>query len=164
MICTPYYISDSRIPHAGLGLYIRAPISAGKVIVAPSRIESTVSLKQLLDESQDYPLHSSVRWFEDQCTLASDWPDECYLNHSFQPNALWHLGFVFALEDLAADAEITVDYRHLLAPGVDIGFADSLTGQRIVGFSWSQSLHQSATHLARLFAHETKPLVCPATL
>ena len=62
-------------------------------------------------------LPATVRWFEDRYTISDDWPDECFVNHSFTPSGLWHLGFVFATTRLEAGTEITVDYRHLLAPG-----------------------------------------------
>jgi len=150
MICVPYYVELSLIPNAGKGLFLSNDVPAGKVLVAPSKIQSTVSLQNLLSESADHHLDSSIRWFEDHCTVSPDWPDECYVNHAFAPTGLWHLGFIFAANDLAAGTEVTVDYRHLLAPGVDIGFPDSVTGKRIVGFSWIESLRISTAQLHTL--------------
>jgi hypothetical protein len=66
------------------------------------------------------------------------------------PSALWHLGFVFAVSDLAPGAEITVDYRHLLAPGQEEDFRDSISGDPIIGFTWKESLRASTTALAAL--------------
>lgn len=150
MICIPYYVAVSQVPNAGQGLFVRQTITAGKVLVAPSKIQATITLQDLLDESNGHHADSSIRWFEDHCTVSPDWPDECYVNHSFEASGLWHLGFIFALRDLAPGEEVTVDYRHLLAPGVDIGFADSVTGRRIVGFSWQDSLRLSTTQLSGL--------------
>jgi len=84
--------------------------------------------------------------------VTPEWPDECYVNHAFEPTGLWHLGFVFAAADLPAGTEITVDYRHLLAPGQEEEFRDALSGERIVGFSWEQSLRESTRALAVLVA------------
>ena len=42
--------------------------------------------------------------------------------------------------DLAAGTEITVDYRHLLAPGQSEAFDDAVTKSAIVGFSWPFSV------------------------
>lgn len=147
MICVPYFVDTSLIPLAGKGLFLDQPVTAGKVLVAPSRIHQTVTLQDLLSDSADHHLDSSIRWFEDHCTVSPDWPDECFVNHAFDATGLWHLGFIFAQQDLPAGTEITVDYRHLLAPGVDIGFPDSITGQRIVGFSWPDSLRISTAQL-----------------
>jgi hypothetical protein len=91
-----------------------------------------------------------VRWFEDRYTVTPEWPDECYINHAFEPNGLWHLGFVFAAADLVAGAEVTVDYRHLLAPGQEEEFLDALSGERIVGFDWNESLRASTRVLSTL--------------
>ena len=153
MICVSYRIDTSLIPQAGKGLFLDQAVPAGKILVAPSKIQQTVTLQDLLDESNEHHLDSSIRWFEDHCTVSPDWPDECYVNHAFEATGLWHLGFIFAAQDLAAGTEITVDYQHLLAPGVDIGFPDSLTGQRIVGFSWPDSLRLSTAQLNGLLAH-----------
>lgn len=150
MICVPYYVETSLIPNAGKGLFLREAVPAGKVLVAPSKIQQTVTLQDLLDDSSDHHHDSSIRWFEDHCTVSPDWPDECYVNHSFDATGLWHLGFIFALTDLPEGTEVTVDYRHLLAPGVDIGFPDSITGQRIIGFSWPDSLRISTSALNAL--------------
>ncbi|MEZ5507525.1 MAG: hypothetical protein R3F38_16825 [Gammaproteobacteria bacterium] len=147
MICVPYYVDTSLIPRAGNGLFLQQAVPAGKVLVAPSKIQHTVTLQDLLSESSDHHHDSSIRWFEDHCTVSPDWPDECYVNHAFDATGLWHLGFIFASRDLPAGTEVTVDYRHLLAPGVDIGFPDSVTGQRIIGFSWPDSLRFSTRQL-----------------
>ena len=82
--------------------------------------------------------------------MTLEWPDECYINHSFQPNGLWHLGFVFAARDIAADEELTVDYRHILGEGQREEFNDAVTGESIVGWSWAESLRRSTADLARL--------------
>lgn len=147
MICVPYYIDTSLIPDAGKGLFLKEATPAGKILIAPSKIQNTVTLQNLLDEDNHHHLDSSVRWFENHYTVSPDWPDECYVNHAFEATGLWHLGFIFALKELPAGVEVTVDYRHLLAPGVDIGFSDRLTGKRIIGFSWAASLRISTTQL-----------------
>jgi hypothetical protein len=72
------------------------------------------------------------------------------VNHAFEPNGLWHLGFVFALADLPCGAEITVDYRHLLAPGQEESFRDAHTGAPIIGWSWQESLRRSTAQLQAL--------------
>jgi hypothetical protein len=97
-------------------------------------------------------LPATVRWFEESYTVTPEWPDECYVNHAFAPSGLWHLGFIFAADDLDAGTELTVDYRHLLAPGQEEAFRDSISGERIVGFSWDESLGASTRALAGLIA------------
>lgn len=153
MICVPYHVSRSLIPGAGSGLFTSEPVSMGSVIVAPTHINQTVRLRELTEDPNHPFADSSVRWFEDHCTVSPEWPDECYINHAFEPTGLWHLGFVFALRDLDTGEEITVDYRHLLGPDVEMPFLDAVTQQSIVGYSWQEYLlfsSESMLDLARI--------------
>lgn len=135
MICFKYEVKDSLIPHSGKGLFTTETISAGKVLVAPDNINDICRVDELVDETRAL---SSVRWFEDYCSVAQHWPDECYINHSFSANSLWHLGFTIALRDIKPGEEITMDYSHLLAEGVE-AFTDSITGKTLRGLGWEQA-------------------------
>jgi hypothetical protein len=151
MILPRYRIAASAIAGAGQGLYLDNAVRAGSVITAPDAIERTYRHADILaDPLLAAQFHASARWFEDRYTLSPDWPDECYINHSFTPNGLWHLGFVFALSDLPQGTEITIDYRHLLPPGQAEDFIDTATGERIIGLSWPESLAHSTRALAGL--------------
>ncbi|MDE2257133.1 MAG: hypothetical protein KGK05_05155, partial [Xanthomonadaceae bacterium] len=55
-----------------------------------------------------------------------------------------------ALADLAQGTEITVDYRHLLAPGQREDFDDAASGRPIVGYDWRDSLAVSTAQLHAL--------------
>jgi hypothetical protein len=148
MIVPRYRIDASRITGAGKGLFLEEQVNAGHIITAPDTIDKTFRLKEVL--AQPELMHASARWFEDRYTISPDWPDECYINHSFEPSGLWHLGFVFAMHDLPAGTEITVDYRHLLPPGQEEDFIDTATGERIVGLSWYESLMTTTRALAHV--------------
>jgi len=151
MILPAYYIAPSTVPGAGKGLFLEQDLVAGRVIVAPDAIPTTFSLAQVHQHPAGAEAAAaSVRWFEDRYTVSLDWPDECYINHSFEANGLWHLGFVFAARDIAAGEELTIDYRHLLPPGEIETFRDAATGKAIVGFDWEESLRMSTEALARL--------------
>lgn len=148
MILPRYRIDASTIRGAGKGLFLEEAIDAGRIITAPDAIERTYRLEEL--QATPEQMYASARWFENRYTLSPDWPDECYINHSFEPTGLWHLGFVFALHNLPAGTEITVDYRHLLPPGEAEDFADAATGETITGLSWTESLASSTRALATL--------------
>ncbi|MEW9573138.1 SET domain-containing protein-lysine N-methyltransferase [Rhodanobacter sp. Si-c] len=150
MILPRYHIAASRIPGAGKGLFLDEPVIAGRIISAPDAIDRTFRHDEFAAPELAKLKYASARWFEDRYTVSPDWPDECYLNHSFQPNGLWHLGFVFALAELPTGSEITVDYRHLLPPGETEDFADAATGETITGLSWTESLASSTRALATL--------------
>lgn len=151
MILPRYRIEASRIPLAGKGLFVAEPVVAGRVIIAPDNIHTVwpeAKLRQFPADSIE--AESSVRWFEDWYSLTPEWSDECYVNHSFEPNALWHLGFIFAGRDLADGEEVTVDYRLVIGSGEAMPFRDSVTGREIVGLDWHDNLRQSASALLAL--------------
>lgn len=151
MILPRYRISASDIAGAGQGLFLEQDVAAGQIVTAPDAIDRTYSHRELVGSPElAAQLHASARWFEDRYTVSPDWPDECYINHSFEPTGLWHLGFVFAARDLPAGTEITVDYRHLLPPGEEEAFVDTATGRRIVGLPWIESLTATTRALAAL--------------
>ena len=153
MILPRYHIGPSKIAGAGQGLFLDEPVARGRLITAPDAIPAVYTFEEVMAlPNAATLLPATVRWFEDRYTVTPEWPDECYINHAFAPNGLWHLGFVFAAADLAAGSEITVDYRHLLAPGQEEDFRDSVSGERIVGFTWSESLRSSTQTLAALLA------------
>jgi hypothetical protein len=153
MILPRYHIADSLIRGAGKGLFLDESVAAGRIITAPDGIDRTFAHAEIASSPElNAQFHASARWFEDRYTLSPDWPDECYINHSFKPNGLWHLGFVFALDELSPGIEVTVDYRHLLPSGVAEDFVDSATGEIITGLSWRESLADSTRALAELLA------------
>ena len=151
MILPRYRVADSLIPGAGKGLFLDEFVARGRLITAPDAIPEVFRFDEIArrpDAAQLLP--ATVRWFEDRYTVTPEWPDECYINHAFDPTGLWHLGFVFAMRDLEPGAEITVDYRHLLAPGQSEDFPDASTGAAIVGFTWEESLRTSTAQLHAL--------------
>ena len=151
MILPRYHIAASAIAGAGKGLFLDEPVATGRILTAPDRIDRTFGYAEITATAElNAQFHASARWFEDRYTLSPEWPDECYINHSFAPNGLWHLGFVFALSNLQAGVELTVDYRHLLPPGQAEDFVDSATGEIIIGLSWPESLASSTRALAQL--------------
>jgi hypothetical protein len=151
MILPRYHIAESAVAGAGKGLFLDEAVVVGRIITAPDAIDRTWSRADILASPElGAQLHAAARWFEDRYTVSPEWPDECYVNHSFQPTGLWHLGFIFAAADLPTGTEVTVDYRHLLAPGQVEDFIDAVTGETIVGHTWESSLAASTRALAAL--------------
>jgi hypothetical protein len=158
MILPRYRIASSLIPQAGKGLFVEEAVERGRLIIAPDDIRKVYKWSDVQARPDAATaLASTVRWFEDHYTITPEWPDECYVNHSFTPSGLWHLGFVFALGDLPAGTEITVDYRHLLAPGQEEEFRDSTSGEAIVGYAWHEAMARSTAQLHDLFPQPLAP-------
>lgn len=152
MILPRYRVAESCIPFAGKGLFVDEGVARGRVIVAPDNVHTVWPESRLRTCPADsVEVRSSVRWFEDRFSLTPEWSDECYVNHSYAPSALWHLGFVFALTDLAPGSEVTMDYRYVIGDGEAMPFQDSVTGRPIVGLPWDDCIRQTAAQLAALF-------------
>lgn len=153
MILPRYRIAPSTIAGAGKGLFVAERVARGRVVIAPDAIPSTYAWSEILAHPErDALLPSTVRWFEQRFTVTPDWPDECYVNHAFEPNGIWHLGFVFAARELEPGEEVTIDYRHLLGEGQEEAFRDSCTGAAIVGLPWDESLRLTTGQLAAALA------------
>lgn len=151
LIIPLYQVSASRIPLAGKGLFAGETIRRGAVIIAPDNVHTVWPEKKLREYAADsIEVESSVRWFENYFSLTPEWSDECYVNHSFTPNAQWHLGFIFAVREIAAGEEITMDYQYVIGSGEEMPFKDSVTGRSIVGLSWEECLRASAATLSAL--------------
>jgi hypothetical protein len=154
MILPRYRIAKSLIPQAGKGLFVDEPVLRGRVIVAPDHVHTVLTEAELRRYPADSrEVESSVRWFEDRYSLTPEWTDECYVNHSFAPTALWHLGFIFALAVLAPGTEVTMDYRYVIGDGERMPFADAESGREIVGLPWREALEESARCVAQLVAN-----------
>ncbi len=153
MFLIRYRIDASTVPGAGKGIFFDEHVRAGRILIAPDAIPQVHTLAEVESHPAGAQAAAAcVRWFEDRYTISLDWPDECYINHSFSANGLWHLGFVFAARNITAGEELTIDYRHLLPPGEHEPFLDAASGLPIIGYSWEESLRVSTQSLAALVA------------
>jgi hypothetical protein len=147
MIVPAYEIRTAAHAH-GKGVFLAEPVSRGQVIVAPDAINKVYNAAERAALVPGSPEdEASVRWFESFHTVSTDWPDDCYVNHSFKPTGLWHLGFVFAVRDLAVGEEVTVDYRFLVDDDEKMPFMDAETGREIIGYRWEENLRLSTQQL-----------------
>lgn len=145
-------VAPSTIANAGHGLFADEPIARGTVIEFPVGINRVYSCAELLALPPDSPeLLTSVRWYHDCYVADPERSDTYYMNHSFEPNCLWHLGFTFALEDIPAGAELTLDYRVLMHDDPEWAFVDASTGRPIQGFSWEEKMVFTSGQLLELF-------------
>ena len=147
MILPAYEVRTAR--HAeGKGVFLQQAVKRGQVVVAPDAINKLYTGAEraaLVPGSAED--EACVRWFEAYPTVSTDWPDDCYVNHSFSPSGLWHLGFIFAIRDLQIREEVTVDYRFLVNDNEVLPFRDAETGQEIVCYSWEENLRRSTEQL-----------------
>lgn len=150
LITVQYRVGPSTVEGAGKGFFLEETVKAGRILIAPTHATHTVRLAEIFSPQSHPHAETSVVWFEDHCVVSPDYPDDFFINHSFSPNAVWHLGFVFALRDISAGEELFLDYRHLIAPGVALDFCDGATGKPIVGLAWKDSLRITAEQVLEL--------------
>ena len=80
-------------------------------------------------------------------TIGNEAEPYTFLNHSFTPNLLCHVGVVLARRDIAANEELTLDYRTLI-DDTDIGiYSDAVSGREIRGYSARDTLLRTAAEL-----------------
>ncbi|MBD3388749.1 MAG: SET domain-containing protein-lysine N-methyltransferase [Candidatus Altiarchaeales archaeon] len=92
-------------------------------------------------------IRTGARWVSDQFLHKGIIEDEEYLNHSFDPNLLYHLGMLFAKRDIKSGEELTVNYEYLLAEDDEFSFCDSGTGRKVDGLDGYNALARSAKEL-----------------
>jgi hypothetical protein len=144
----PFRSGPSTVIGAGDGLFLLHDTAPGTILSAPLGFTRTWSLDEVLALPEDcVASRSSVRWFADRYTCDERWEDEAYINHSFAPNALWHLGFIFAIAPIPAGAEVFMDYRLVMGEDERCGFVDGATGQMIRGLPARETLLRSTRAL-----------------
>jgi hypothetical protein len=93
--------------------------------------------------------------------------NEDYMNHSENPNLLYHCGILFARREITAGEELTADYKYLLGVDDATSFVDTETGKRISGLVSTEALRQSTHELLALLpfiGEESWPQPQPAVL
>lgn len=152
MACKKLFVSDSCIQ--GIGLHTAEPIKAGEIVMlwnvgATIIAESEYNARQ--DLGDDLIKITGVRYVGDYFLHTDDKPRyENYINHSFNPNILYHCGVCFALEDIDANAELTVDYTYLLSESDVMGFIDGKTKAQVRGLQHPIGLLNSCSKLQKL--------------
>ena len=142
----------STVPGADLGIFALEDVGRGKFIgmdfPSTRKVCAGSDIPKLPEEIRRY----SWRLIEHVNFEAHDprAPTD-FLNHSFDPNILWHLGFYFTRKKIRTGDELFVDYRHPYSPGWWNGrLTDGATGREIDGMEWRQALARSCRQLLDL--------------
>lgn len=153
----PYFrvrtrIAPSRLPGAGLGAFSLQSVTRGTFLgIDLPQISWMISPQDALQLPRRERIQS-WRHVEDICFrggLGIDTPAN-YLNHSFEPNVLWHLGCYWACQDMEPEDEMLLDYRPLIDPMWNGRIVDAASGLRLTGDEGKRALLQSARALVDL--------------
>lgn len=145
----------STVAGAGDGIFALAGAARGAFLGMDfptyRKLCTDRDVPELPEEVQKF----SWRHIEHVCFEAHDRRSTADLmNHSFDPNVHWHLGYYFAAREIRAGDELFVDYRYLFAPSWN-ELADATTGRAVEGMDWRASLIHSSRKLLDLL--ETAP-------
>jgi uncharacterized protein len=145
-------VRPSQVAGAGLGVYALEEVAAGEFVgmdfPAPRRLATHAEVRAQPPELRKYSWrHVEHVYFaaRDDLRTATD-----FLNHSFDPNILWHLGCYFTARDVAVGDELTVDYRVILAPGWQPDLVDGHSRRPIEPLPWREAVIQSGEQLVAL--------------
>ncbi len=101
----------------GKGLFATEPIMAGKIICffpIGALVITEERFLQAVRENEHLIVRTGTRFAGKYFTIGNEAEPYTFLNHSFTPNLLCHCGIVLARQPIAADEELTVDYRTLI--------------------------------------------------
>ncbi len=144
-------IRDSAI--FGKGCFAVAPVDKGTIICCFTLGSKVITEEAYLDAVQNMTqpiVRTGTRYVGKYFTYGNEAEPYTFINHSFEPNLLCHCGIVIALRALAADEELTIDYRTLIDE-TDIGiYNDAATNTPIRGFSAKETLLRTARQMIEL--------------
>src|SRR5262245_24497921 len=114
-----FYQLESRPSRIhGTGLFTREAIAAGAVIGALDGNHSFMTEQEYLrarEQNDEQIVRSAARFVGGYFVYDKVLTDDIYMNHNSNPNMIYHCGMLFARRDIAADDELTVDYRYFLS-------------------------------------------------
>ena len=141
----------STLAGAGRGIFALEAAARGEILGM-----DFPSYRKLCTDRDVHELPEELRKFswrqvEHVCFEAHDRRSPAdLLNHSRDPNVLWHLGHYFAAREIRGGDELFVDYRYLYAPSWREFVVDAETGRPVVGMEWRESLIETSRKLAEL--------------
>lgn len=145
MILVKNHIAESKLQ--GTGLFTDDYIKKGELVICMD-IDQIIPETLYLEEHNQRKLTScrliGDLWFDikrDKNKLEN----EDYINHSFTPNLLYHVGKCFALRNVVQGEELTVNYQYILSNSELDWFIDVTTNREVIGFSNGESYRRAGT-------------------
>ena len=137
----------------GQGLFASEPVPQGKIVCFFCINAQLIDEKRFLQAvaSNEQPMvRTATRQAGKYYTHGNENEPYTFINHSFTPNLLCHVGTVIARRDIAPREELTLDYRTLI-DDTDVGvYRDAISGKEIRGFSAKETLLRTARELIEI--------------
>jgi len=149
MLLFPAKVRNS--PIAGKGLFSTAQIPKGALVIVWGLKCHAIPEETYRSINHDPIVHATgIRWVDNVFFYDTQVRADDYINHSFQPNLLYHCGSLFALRPIPPGVELTANYEHFLSEGEKSDFIDTTSGLPVVGLSGKEALRRSACELIAL--------------
>ena len=132
------------------GLFALEPIKKGAIIAIlgyQAKIMTEDEYQMHQRNGNELIVRTAVRWVGDHFLYLDAIGHDEYINHSSNPNMLYHCGVCFALRDIQRGEEMTADYRYFLARQDVHAFTDTDTGNHVDGLPPKEALLESAREL-----------------
>ena len=140
-------------PIAGTGVFAQEIIPKGAIVgmlAHQGKLATEAQYQQAQREGITRLIQSAIRWAGHYFVYMPHEMSDDYINHSENPNMLYHCGVLFARRDIKVGEELTVNYKYFLAQGDENGFEDEKTGERVDGIDPKEALISSAKELLEL--------------
>jgi hypothetical protein len=135
----------------GKGLFPLETVAKGKIICFFSIGATVITEERFLEAvgaGEQHIIRTGTRFAGKYFTIGNEAESYTFLNHSFDPNLLCHCGIVIARRSIAANEELTLDYRTLI-DDTDLGtYADNASGQTIRGWTAAETFLRTAKEFA----------------
>lgn len=136
---------------SGSGIFADEDIKKGDVVMIWSIdcniiTETNYNIEQA--NGNQNMIKTGARFVDGYFLYTSETPRvEDNMNHSFNPNILYHCGICFALRDIECGEELFVNYKYVLSKGDHAGFVDEQTGIYVDGMDSIDCLKETTTQL-----------------
>ncbi len=157
---TLFFATEAKeSPIAGTGVFAREPITRGEIVGNLGhlgRIVTEAEYQAAQEAGDTLLIKSAIRWVGEYFVYNETISDEEYINHSIDPNMLYHCGVLFARKDIAPGEELTCDYKYFLAVDDYCQFPHVGGRGTVSGLPGKAALLESARELVELLA-EAEP-------
>jgi len=132
------YVAESQLD--GRGLYTNNYIKSKSILAIPEKCLYTNNYNSILLKQ------TSARCCLDYFIYGNNISNEDFLNHSDDPNCIYHCGILFAIKDINPNEELTINYN-LIIPKSEVN-------EYTTPLSAEESFKQSLKIMCKLFNRE----------